>query len=308
MKAILLFLKGFIMGIANIIPGVSGGTLAIILGIYEKLIDILSAFWKNLKENLKFLIPLFVGLGTAIILGSYAIDWGLNNFPIATTMFFIGLVIGGIPYIYLKVHKKYNFVNVAIFIIVATVVILISLLSLSKTVSLSKINFILIVKLFFVGVIAAATMIIPGISGSLVLMNLGYYDGIIAAVKGLTDIHTMGHNICILLPFGIGVIVGLVLIARIIKLLLKRFPVQSYFGILAFVIASIVSIIIRMDKSYFNVGEFALGFVLLSCGAFITFVLARYDYNKSISDNNEELQENNDEIIENIDEEKDVEI
>ena len=285
------------MGIANIIPGVSGGTLAIILGIYEKLIEILSAFWKNLKENLKFILPLAIGLAAAIILGSYAIDWGLTNFPIATTMFFIGLVIGGIPYIYLKVHKKYNFVNVSIFIIVAAIVILISLLTLSKNVSLNKLDFLLVIKLFFVGVISAGTMIIPGISGSLVLMNLGYYDGIIGAIKGLTDIHTLGHNICVLLPFGIGVIIGLILIARLIRLLLKRFPVQSYFAILAFVIASIVSIILRMDKTNFNVGEFMLGFLLLSCGAFITFVLARYDYNKELNSNVEIPNTENDEVI-----------
>ena len=305
MKAILLFLKGFIMGIANIIPGVSGGTLAIILGIYEKLIDILSAFWKNIKESIKFLLPLFLGLGVAILLGSYAIDWGLKNFPIATTMFFIGLVLGGIPYIYLKVHKKYSFVNISIFIIVAAIVILISLLSFNKTVSLSNIDFLLIIKLFFVGMIAAGTMIIPGISGSLVLMNLGYYDGIISAIKGLTDLSNFGHNVCILLPFGIGVLFGLVLIARLIKWLINKFPVQSYFGILAFVIASIVCIIIKMDRSNFNVGELLLGFVLLSIGAFITFILARYDYNRSInSESNKESTEDNIEIEE---QKKDVE-
>ena len=155
MKAILLLLKGFIMGIANIIPGVSGGTLAIILGIYEKLINILSCLWKNIKENLKFLIPLFLGMGIAIILGSYVIDWGLTNFPIATTMFFIGLVIGGIPFIYAKVHKKYSIVNVCIFIIIAAIVILISLWSMDRVVSFDKIDFLLIIRLFVVGMIAA---------------------------------------------------------------------------------------------------------------------------------------------------------
>lgn len=309
------------MGIANIIPGVSGGTLAVILGIYEKLIDILSAIWKHIKENLKFLIPLFLGMGVAIILGSYAIDWGLDNFPIATTMFFIGLVIGGIPYIYLKVHKKYSIVNVLIFIIVVALVIFISLLSLNKEADLSNIDFLLVIKLFFVGMVAAATMIIPGISGSLVLMNLGYYEGIIEAIKGLTDLNKLGHNICILLPFGIGVIFGLIIIARLIKWLIHKFPVQSYFGILAFVIASIVCIILKMDASDFNVGEFILGFVLLSIGAFITFILARYDYNRNQTDDNDEddldneVQDNeindNKEIetenLENIDEKKDVE-
>lgn len=304
MKAILLLLKGFIMGIANIIPGVSGGTLAIILGIYEKLINILSCLWKNIKENLKFIIPLFLGMGIAIIAGSYIIDWGLTNFPIATTMFFIGLVIGGIPFIYIKVHKNYSVVNVLIFIIIAAVVILISLWTIDKEVNLSKLDFLLIVRLFCVGMVAAATMIIPGISGSLVLMNLGYYEGIIGAIKGLTDLSQLGHNICVLLPFGFGVIAGLILIARIIKWLLKKFPVQSYFGILAFVIASIACIIIRMDASDFKIGEFMLGILLLLIGAFITFNLGRYDQIKGaevIEEKNESQEEiqTETEVIEN---------
>ena len=308
MKAILLLLKGFIMGIANIIPGVSGGTLAIILGIYEKLINILSCLWKNIKENLKFLIPLFVGMGIAIIAGSYIIDWGLTNFPIATTMFFIGLVIGGIPFIYVKVHKKYSVINVLVFIIIATVVILISLWTVDREINLSKLDFLLVLRLFFVGMVAAATMIIPGISGSLVLMNLGYYESIISAIKGLTDLSQLGHNICVLLPFGFGVIAGLILIARIIKWLLKKFPVQSYFGILAFVIASIACIIIRMDASDFKVGEFILGLLLLLVGAFMTFTLGRYDYNKSIEDNKKiESQEEIPSEIETIENKEDVE-
>ena len=297
MKAILLILKGFIMGIANIIPGVSGGTLAIILGIYEKLINILSCLWKNIKENLKFLIPLFLGMGIAIIAGSYVIDWGLTNFPIATTMFFIGLVIGGIPFIYAKVHKKYSVINVIIFLVIAAAVILISLWSMDRVISLNKIDFLLVIRLFFVGVAAAATMIIPGISGSLVLMNLGYYEGIISAIKGLTDLNQFGHNFCILLPFGIGVIVGLVLVARLIKWLLKKFPIQSYFGILAFVLASIVSIILKIDATDFVVSEFILGFVLLIGGAFVTFSLAQYDKNKSETAT---IDESHSDVIEEI--------
>lgn len=303
MKAILLGIKGFIMGIANIIPGVSGGTLAIILGIYEKLINILSCFWKNIKENLKFLIPLAIGLAIALIAGSFVIDWGLTNFPIATMMLFIGLIIGGIPFIYRKVHKKYNFLNVSIFIIIAAIVILISLLNMDRTVSLDKLDFFLVIRLILVGMIAAATMIIPGVSGSLVLMNLGYYEGIISAIKGLTDIHQLGHNIAILLPVAFGVIIGLVLIARLIKWLLNRFPVQSYFGILAFIIASIVCIIIKMDFSNFKVGEIILGVVLLLSGAFVTYILARYDYIKNEAENNKQIE--SDETIEiELDEEK----
>lgn len=303
MKAILLILKGFIMGIANIIPGVSGGTFAIILGIYEKLINILSCFWKNIKENLKFIIPLVIGIAIALIGGSYLIDFGLDHFPIATMMLFIGLIIGGLPYIYIKVHKKYSFLNVSIFIIIAAIVILISLLNMNKTVSLNNISFLLIVKLIFVGMITAATTIIPGVSGSLVLMNMGYYEGIIEALKGLTKISQLWHNIAILLPFGIGVIFGLILIARLIKWLLNKFPIQSYFGILGFVVASIVCILIKIDYTNINTLEIVVGFVLLVSGAFATFFLARYDYIK-----NKEKDENNLEEIEIEEKKEDVEV
>lgn len=292
MKAILLFLKGFIMGIANIIPGVSGGTLAIILGIYEKLIDILAAFWKNIKDTIKFLVPLLLGVGVALIAGSFAIDWGLNNFPIATTMFFIGLVIGGIPFIYKKVHKKYSFLNVSIFIIVVAIVLLVSLCAFDRKVSLDDLNFLLIIRLFFVGMITAATMIIPGISGSLVLMNLGYYESVVDAVKGLTNISTLGHSICVLLPFGIGVLIGLFLIARVIKVLLKRFPVQSYFAILAFIVSSVACIIVKMDTSNFRVSELILGILLMCVGGFITFIMGKYDDNRSNQENKEKITEN----------------
>ena len=136
--------------------------------------------------------------------------------------------------------------------------------------------------------IAAGTMIIPGISGSLVLMNLGYYEEIIQAVKNLTDIHQMGHSICILLPFGIGVIFGLVLIARLIKWLLGKFPGQSYFGILAFILASIVCIAIKMDFKSVHAGEIILGVLFLIIGAFITFILGRYDYIKNEAKDDED--------------------
>lgn len=276
MKSILLAVKGFIVGIANIIPGVSGGTLAIILGIYEKLINILGSIWKNFVENLKFLLPIIIGAIIAIFAGAYAIDWGITNFPIATVMFFIGLIIGGLPLLYKNLHKKYNILNVFIFILVVSLVVAFSLLSKEKFISFNKINFLLIIKLFGVGAIAAGTMIIPGISGSLVLMNLGYYEGIISSLKGLTSVSTMGHSICVLLPFGIGVIIGLVLIARFLSYLFKRFKTQTYFAIFGFVLASIFGIIYQI-KATFHIGEFLIGLLLLLIGATITFFLTRYD-------------------------------
>ena len=103
---IILGVKGFIMGIANIIPGVSGGTLALTLGIYERFIGAISHFFSNLKENIKFLLPIAIGLCLAILSMSRVIDYSYEHFPIPTTLFFVGLVIGGIPMLYHKVKGK----------------------------------------------------------------------------------------------------------------------------------------------------------------------------------------------------------
>ena len=288
MKTFLLAIKGFFIGLANIIPGVSGGTLAIILGIYEKLIDILSAFWKNFLQNIKFLLPIIIGAGIAIISGAFLIGWGLEKFPVATSMFFIGLVIGGLPFLYKHLHKKYSIVNVLIFIIIAALVVLFSLLSNERIVSFEKIDFLLVMKLTAIGVIASATMIIPGISGSLVLMNLGYYAGILNALKGLTSLASFWHSVAILTPFGIGLIIGIILIARLIKFLLNKFPTQTYFAIFGFVIASIFGIIYSIQGK-FVILELIVGFLLLFGGAVLTFFIAKYD-NKNENEETEDKE------------------
>ena len=100
---IFLIIKGMIIGIANVIPGVSGGTLMITLGIYEQVINTISHFLKNMKNNSKFIIPLGIGMGLAILLFSKLIGYSLNKFPFATTFFFIGLILGGIPILWRKV-------------------------------------------------------------------------------------------------------------------------------------------------------------------------------------------------------------
>ena len=178
---IFLVIKGFIMGIANVIPGVSGGTLALTLGIYEKLIKAISHFFKNLKDNIKFLLPLGIGMVLAVITMSNVIDYSFKKFPLPTTLFFMGLVIGGVPLLYKRVQgtkeskKVSSYVIGAItFIFVITLALSEQLFNINLTANLSNMNFFEYILLFLVGIIAAATMVIPGVSGSLVLMLLGY--------------------------------------------------------------------------------------------------------------------------------------
>lgn len=281
---IILGVKGFIMGIANIIPGVSGGTLALTLGIYERFIGAISHFFSNLKENIKFLLPIAIGLCLAILSMSRVIDYSYEHFPIPTTLFFVGLVIGGIPMLYHKVKGKKEGKQISSWIILLMTFSLVivmafadQLFGTTAKVNLSGLDLWGYIILFFVGVIAAATMVIPGVSGSLVLMLLGYYYPILKVVKSLTKFENLGENIMIAGIFGIGVLIGIVLISKIIEFLLKKFETKTYYGVLGFIFASILAIPIstynEVENLVFSVPQILIGIIFMAIGGLIAYKL-----------------------------------
>lgn len=241
---ILLVLKGFLLGIANVIPGVSGGTLALTLGIYQDLIGAISHFFKNLKKNLKFLIPLGIGMVIAILLGSKVITFCLDKFALPTTLFFIGLIVGGIPLLTKKLKgRRLKPLNLAVFLLTFGIVMIMTFLNAgNNAVDLSNMSVIQFILLMIVGMVAAATMVIPGVSGSFVLMLLGYYKPVMATLGNLTDFSLLGHNILVLAPFGIGLLIGIVGIAKLIEFLLKKYEIPTYYGIVGFVTASVIGL------------------------------------------------------------------
>ena len=124
MEYLLLILKGMIIGVANIIPGVSGGTLMIILGLYEEIINTISHFFKNIKKSLKFIIPLGIGMILSILILSKVISVCLDKYPFPTTIFFVGLIVGGLPLLWNKSKAaKGNWSNWLVFGITFAVVI-----------------------------------------------------------------------------------------------------------------------------------------------------------------------------------------
>lgn len=281
---IILGVKGFIMGIANIIPGVSGGTLALTLGIYERFIGAISHFFSNLKENIKFLLPIAIGLCLAILSMSRVIDYSYEHFPIPTTLFFVGLVIGGIPMLYHKVKGKKEGKQISSWIILLMTFSLVivmafadQLFGTTAKVNLKGLDLWGYIILFFVGMIAAATMVIPGVSGSLVLMLLGYYYPILKVVKSLTKFENLGENIMIAGIFGVGVLVGIVLISKIIEFLLKKFETKTYYGVLGFIFASILAIPIstynEVENLVFSVPQILIGIIFMAIGGLIAYKL-----------------------------------
>ena len=281
MKNIILVIKGFVMGIANIIPGVSGGTLALTMGIYEDFIGAISHFLKNLKKNLKFLLPIFIGMALSILSMSNVISAAFDKFPVPTTLFFMGLVLGGIPMLTNKVKKTKEAKQASSYIIAILTCALVMILAFSNELfgkglgdaNLANMNVISYFVLFLVGVVAAATMVIPGVSGSLVLMLLGYYLPIVNTVKDLTHFNNIGHNLLICIPFGIGVVVGIVLIAKLIEWLLKKYEAKTYFGVLGFIIASVIAIPVsvfhEVDSMAYTLPEGIIAVILMVVGYII---------------------------------------
>ena len=278
MKNIILAIKGFFIGLANIIPGVSGGTLALTLGIYEKLIGCISHFFKNLKENIKFILPIGIGAVIAILSLSHLISFCLDNYVLPTILFFIGAILGGLPMLIKKVNgHKITISNIIIFLITSGIIILLLFLNSETEVSFQNMNIIDYLLLFVVGVVASATMVIPGVSGSAVLMTIGYYKPILDIVKNLTDFSSLGSNLAILIPFGLGVLVGILLIAKVLEFLFKNFEVKTYYGVLGFIVASIIAIIYQnlvINANFvFSFGSLIIGIILFILGFVVAYKL-----------------------------------
>lgn len=284
MESIMLVIKGFFMGIANVIPGVSGGTIAIILGIYEKFISSISNLFKNLKENIKFLFPIAIGMVLAILILSGVIEYSYNHFPLPTMLFFVGLVLGGIPLLLKNVKNQKECKEVSSYIILLITFSLVIFMACSDLifdttleVSLKNMSLFNYIVLFVVGVIAAATMVIPGISGSLVLMLLGYYYPIISTINELVKFNNIANNILILGIFGVGVLVGIVAISKILEMLFKKQKVKTYFGVLGFIFASVLAIpistFLEVENMIINPVQVISGIVFLVIGTVISYVL-----------------------------------
>lgn len=241
---------GMFIGVANILPGVSGGTLAISMGVYDKIIYAVTHIKKEFRESLRILMP--VGIG--ILLGfsglSYIIRWMFLEYPVQTHLLFTGLILGGIPEI-LKVIEMSGFRAAGIFVF-AIFFLLTACLPLfggdTQTVVL-EISMIMAVKLFAIGVLAAATMVIPGVSGSMILLLLGYYqpllDEITESISGFLEMNLqqMMHGVLLLGPMAAGVVTGVFLIANLIEFLFKHHKIITYWGILGLIFASPVGIL-----------------------------------------------------------------
>ncbi len=240
-------LKGFIIGAANVIPGASGGTLALVIGIYEKLIGALSNIASDLKNSLKTLAPILLGVAIAFLTLSHVITFCLEKFLFATIMLFFGAVLGGMPMLAGKVKgKKVKPAYIAVAVVTFAVVIGLVFLGTGADVDISTFSIGKILLLFVAGAVAAATMVIPGVSGSAFLMTIGLYEPVMNQVKALTSSDgDKGHAIVVVLIVAVGIIAGIVGIAKLIDMLLKNYETGTYWAIIGFVLSSAIVILLQ---------------------------------------------------------------
>lgn len=245
---ILTAVKGACMGAADVIPGVSGGTIAFIMGIYDKFVASLAAinaeavklfftgkfkeFWRHINGG--FLLSLVVGIGVSVISLATVMQTLLSDFPIQTWAFFFGLIVASSIFI-LRGFSGWGLRE--ILFLIGGVVLGVVICTLSPTQTPDALWFI-----FLSGAIAICAMILPGISGSFILLILGKYQYILGAVSGLVAGQNVVGNLLIIVVFSIGAIVGILSFSKLLHWLLSRWHKQALIILAGFIIGSLVKI------------------------------------------------------------------
>lgn len=279
--SLLIFLKGILMGISDVIPGVSGGTIALIVGIYERLINSIKEFnltfipqytnyfitkntkyLKNAKQSFSRIdFALFIPLGLGIIIslgiGSFFIPYLLDTYPVYMFSFFTGLILASIHLIYKRKLQKIEFKEIIFFVIggfIAVYIIGLDALQFNHN------NLIIFVS----GMIAISAMLLPGISGSFLLLILGQYQYMLNAL------HNISTNFLTVLSFMLGAFVGLFGFARIIALLLKKYHSQT----ISFLIGLMVGSLRLPLRNIFQVEQYypELGFIFGTTQIILTII------------------------------------
>lgn len=284
MKFLLDIVRGMVIGIANIIPGVSGGTMMVTMGIYDKLIGSITGIFKQFKKSVRTLLPYAIGMAVGIVAFSFLLTKVfMVKFPLPTAFAFIGLIVGGVPML-IKKAKESRRVNgvlcVLVFAVFFALIIGMQFLGegADKVVEPSVANaFILLVM----GVLAAAAMVIPGVSGSLLLLAFGYYNPVTEALTAFAsavfdwDIATAWDKTLVLFPFGVGVLLGIFFVAKLIEWLLAKHERLTYSGILGLVCASPIPVFLNAWSGADGIGAIAGSVVTFVAGGMVAYRMGR---------------------------------
>ncbi len=252
-------LCGFCLGISVFAPGISGSIMAIIMGIYDKLLDIASNPLKNFKKNFKFLLPLGIGVVISLVLFVLVFSYLFETYEKAVFMLFIGLIVGNLPTVYNEARKSrfrwYYILGALAAFAIALVVGIIS----EGEAQIAKENTGLI-YIALSGILAGSSSLVPGMSVSMILIVMGVYDYLIAAAKSL-DVVTIA-------VVGVAFVLSMILSSKLIKFVFTKFSSMAHFMVMGFLIGSVGGIFLTLPKGGSNLA----GIIMLVIGLAISLL------------------------------------
>lgn len=277
--------KGAAIGAAMIIPGVSGGTLAVLLNIYDEMIDAIGNLRKRFRESVLFLLPIALGMALAFAACYFPLKKALEYAPFPTMLLFAGLMTGSCPKLFADCRQNgFKIADVAAFLLPMALVVGLCFIpgvgSVDLSVSMPAYRYALVAVM---GVVASCALVVPGVSGSMLLMIFGYYEPVLGLFGELFK--TPAHSVAVLACFAAGVVIGFFTIAKIMQILLHKFPRATGWAILGFVLGSIPAIVITFFNEYgaqnLNALHISLGAVLFVVGGVFTCALTYFAQKKA---------------------------
>ena len=242
-------LKGAAIGVANVIPGFSGGTMAVLLKIYDLFVYAFANIFNDFKNVVKKCWSLFLGILLGVLFAMVVIVKLLEVIPFITIMFFVGLILGSIPQIFKKANSgKLSIADIISFVIAIAIIVGLPFINTNNSTDINF-NFGLYILMILLGIICASAMVIPGVSGSLVLMAFGYYVFLFELIEEyLKNIFNFSINnywnmFITIGCFAFGCILGIVFISKLISKLTEKYPKTVYCAILGLLLASPFAII-----------------------------------------------------------------
>ena len=272
---------GAAMGVAMIIPGVSGGTVAVLLNVYDELINALGNLRKNFKKNVAFLIPILLGMVLSFAAMYFPLKYALEYAPFPTVMLFAGLMAGSLPKIF-KDTKAFGFkkLNLCSILLPFIIIIAICVTNLYLSAGAADLSANMPIWGYFaiigVAMLGSCALVIPGVSGSMLLMILGYYAPVLGLFSMLTS--DFLHAALVLALFAIGLLIGFFSIAKLMKFFLNKYPRGTRWAIIGFVLGSLPALFIVQEYAKFPMDglQVAAGIVLCAFGAIATYAMTAY--------------------------------
>lgn len=268
-------LKGFAMGTSDLVPGVSGGTIALLLGIYNQFISSISGiFSRRFWPSFTFLIPIIIGMLLAMGSLSNLFNYLLSQHHIPTMFFFGGLIIGIVPYLLKISNYKTSFTTKHYMMVIAGIAILIVITLMNngdkhagETLTLSTS---LIIKYFIAGMCASSAMLLPGISGSFMLLVFGVYGTVMLAISEVVKLNFTG--LPILLAVGFGVLAGFIISSKIFQYFLTHHKLMTFALIIGFVVGSLFAVFPGLPT---NIVMWFVSLVVFIIGFIVSLTLGR---------------------------------